>query len=67
MVMKPKRSTTTHKRQIFKVSDGTKVFFFSKKKDAKVFRNQLNGETPKFFHPIVQVRRGPDHWLGETR
>jgi len=51
-----KHRTNNKKHQI----DG-EVVYFEKKQDAKILRNELNGEkSDKYF-----ICRGPDHWKPE--
>ena len=43
-------------KRLFKVGKGKSLKYFDNKIDAKLYREIVGGE----------VRRGPDHWRGES-
>ena len=58
-------------KKLFKVGKE----YFEKKSDAKVYRNKLEGYTPVADkdgkYPDhkwkYEIKRGPDHWKGESK
>jgi len=59
-------------KKLFKVGKE----FFEKKSDAKVYRNKLEGYVPSLDKETgkypshkwkYEIKRGPDHWKGETK
>lgn len=52
-------------KRLFKVTyDGQTVDYFNDKQLAKAKRDEIQKDNPEAGH--VEVRRGPDHWKGES-